>query len=226
MIHSRTAQLSLLSTIALLFTAAVLAAGARLDVTEDVQINRALSLEPDVENGERIFAICAACHANGAQGTEDGRYPQLAGQHRSVIIKQIADIRFGNRDNPEMAPFAQREIFGHPQELADVAEYISQLPTNPSPGVGDGTNLERGAELYEEKCATCHEDDGMGHDDLLFPRLQGQHYAYLLRQLQWIREGRRRNVYRGMVNRLRDIPVEDYAALADYISRLPAPVKH
>jgi len=104
-----------------------------------------------------------------------------------------------------------------------VAGYISGLPTDPSPGVGDGTNLERGAELYHEKCATCHEDDGMGVDELLFPRLQGQHYAYLLRELNWIREGKRRNVYRGMVNRLRRIPVEDYEALADYISRLPEP---
>ena len=210
----------------LLFALLVLVAvpiAAIYELTEDQEINRALLLKPDFESGKRIFAICVQCHTNGAQGSHDGTFPQVAGQHRSVIIKQIADIRYGNRDNPVMEPFAQSAIFGNPQGLSDVAAYISALPTNATPGVGDGSNLERGAKLYNENCATCHNENGMGDDELLFPRLQGQHYAYLLRQMNWIREGKRRNVYRGMVNKLRHMTVADYKMVADYISRLPVP---
>ena len=36
----------------------------------------------------------------------DGTFPQLAGQHTTVLIKQMADIRAGERDNPTMYPFA------------------------------------------------------------------------------------------------------------------------
>jgi cytochrome c553 len=213
--------LSILFSVILALVAIPLA--AIYELTEDEEINQALLLKPDLESGKRIFTICVQCHTNGAQGSRDGTFPQLAGQHRSVIIKQIADIRFGNRDNPLMVPFAQSAIFGNPQGLSDVAGYISALPTNTTPGLGDGADLERGAKLFKENCATCHNDNGMGDDELLFPRIQGQHYAYLLRQLNWIREGKRRNVYRGMVNKLRHMEVADFKAVADYISRLPVP---
>jgi hypothetical protein len=57
-------------------------------------------------------------------GRPDGTFPQLAGQHTSVLIKQMADIRAGVRDNPTMYPFAA--TLTDPQELADVAAFIEQ----------------------------------------------------------------------------------------------------
>ena len=58
------------------------------------------------------------------EGAEDGVFPQIAGQHRSVIIKQLADIRAGNRDNPMMYPIAKEAVLGGPQAISDVAAYI------------------------------------------------------------------------------------------------------
>jgi len=62
-------------------------------------------------------------------GTEDGYYPQLAGQHSSVIIKQLADILARNRDTPTMLPFTLLENL-QPQEFADVAAYLASQPMN------------------------------------------------------------------------------------------------
>jgi hypothetical protein len=57
--------------------------------------------------------------------TSDGSIPQLAGQHSSVLIKQMADIRAGLRHNPTMYPFAA--VLTDPQDLADLAAYLEGL---------------------------------------------------------------------------------------------------
>jgi cytochrome c553 len=203
-----------------LFTVAVV---AQDDPTLDEELMQALDLESNLENGKELFLNCVGCHTPEAWGSANGVFPQIAGQHRSVIIKQIADIRLGNRDNPTMLPFAQENILGGPQGFSDVAGYIASLPMNPEPGTGQGKDLEHGEKLYKKNCAKCHGDNGEGDDGAFFPRVQGQHYEYLLRQLKWIREGKRRNVYRGMVRKTRKMTVTDFEAVSDYISRLPPP---
>lgn len=60
----------------------------------------ALRLDGNIVNGEKLYRErCAGCHLPSGAGLRDGTYPQLAGQHRSVIIKQIIDILDGRRDN-------------------------------------------------------------------------------------------------------------------------------
>ena len=77
--------------------------------------------------------------------------------------------------------------------------------------------------MYKKSCETCHGENGEGDDESFFPRIQGQHYKYLLRQLRWIRDGKRRNVYRGMIRRMRRFSDQDFEAVADYVSRLRPP---
>jgi len=104
----------------------------------------ALRLTPNPERGREIYLMCAVCHQPEGWGTADGLYPQIAGQLYSVIIKQMADIRAGNRDTPTMFPFTMLNVLGL-QQLADVAAYVSRLPMNPNNSVGPGTDLETGA---------------------------------------------------------------------------------
>ena len=96
----------------------------------------ALDLIGDVEEGEEIYTVCAACHQPTGWGDPLGVFPQLAGQHTTVLIKQIADIRAGNRDNPTMYPFAM-QIEGA-QDIRDVCAYIQTLKMNPQPRTGPG----------------------------------------------------------------------------------------
>ena len=116
--------------------------------------DEALTLKPDHENGIEVYEVCAGCHLTEGWGKPDGTFPQLAGQHPEVLVKQLADIREGNRDNPTMYPFALPESIGDAQALADVSAYIEKLPMNPDNGKGEwaeGTSeFKQGEKLYAD----------------------------------------------------------------------------
>lgn len=153
-------------------------------------------------------------------GKPDGSFPVIAGQHRKVLIKQLADIRARNRDNPTMYPFSDPQSIGGIQAIADVTAYIASLPPNPSPGQGKGTQIETGKKLYQKNCAHCHGTQGEGNNELYYPKLQGQHYAYLLRHMKWIRDGYRRNSNAEMVKQIKPMNDEQLDTIADYLSRI------
>jgi len=183
----------------------------------------ALELEGDVENGEEAYEICGACHLPSGAGRPDGTFPQLAGQHPTVLVKQMADIREGRRDNPIMYPFASTLV--DPQELADVAAYIQTLPIprDNGKGTGDEGVVNRGKELYDRDCVECHGDQGEGNAAKFYPVLAGQHYKYLLRQIRDIAAGRRRNANPDMVKVVKAYPEGDLVAVTDYMSRIEWP---
>ncbi len=181
----------------------------------------ALELEPDLENGIEVYEVCAACHLDSGWGRVDGTFPQLAGQHRTVLIKQLADIRALNRDNPTMYPFASP---GGPQIVSDVTGYIAEKRLmNPNNGKGPGDDLEHGEKLYKENCVKCHCEQGQGSAKNFYPRIQGQHYKYMLRQFEWIRDGKRRNANPDMVKQIQGFTEKDMKAVIDYASRLKPP---
>lgn len=185
--------------------------------------DEALHLEPDLENGLYVYEVCSACHQLNGWGLEDGTFPQISGQHPQVIVKQLADIRALNRDNPTMYPFALPQEIGGAQSIADVAAYIAALPMNPNPGVGAGDDLEHGEVLYKENCVRCHGETGEGSAEKFYPRIHGQHYAYLMRQYEWIKDGKRRNANPDMVEQIQGFTERDTAAVLDYVSRLQPP---
>lgn len=187
-----------------------------------MELEGALHLAPDIENCKRVYRTCMVCHQPEAWGTENGYYPQIAGQIRTVIIKQLADIRARNRDNPTMLPFTRLDMLTL-QEIADVSAYIAEMPMTRHNGVGPGSDLVHGRKIYEEYCAECHGPRGEGVVDDHIPLLQGQHYQYLYRQFLWIRDGRRRNADKKMVKQIQGFNIRDISAVMDYVSRLKPP---
>lgn len=221
----RAHQLKSSKVIKYLFLSGLLACSLSVvaDAPLDNELSQAMKLTGNVKQGKEVFKLCIACHNANGWGQHDGSFPQLSGQHRSVIIKQIADIRAGNRDNPLMEPIAKESVMGGPQAIADVAAYIDTLPMNPNPGHGAGGNNARAEKLFYRKCAECHGSDASGDAERFYPRIQGQHYEYLLRQIKWIREGKRRNANPNMAKRIKKMKMEDLKLLVDYVSRLKPP---
>lgn len=183
-------------------------------------ITQAMSLTPNIQHGKTIYRVCANCHLQNGWGKPDGSFPVIAGQHRNVLIKQLEDIRNKNRDNPTMYPFTEPGSIGGLQGIVDVTAYIASLPVDPSPGQGNGKKIDHGKQLYRQLCTKCHGKAGQGNNDAFYPRLKGQHYAYLLRQLEWIQSGYRKNANDLMIGRVKKLSNDDLDALADYLSRL------
>ena len=185
--------------------------------------DEALNLKGNAENGRDVYEVCAACHLPEGWGSKDGTFPQLAGQHSSVIIKQLADIRALNRNNPTMYPFALPSSIGGPQALADVVAYLAKLPMTPDNGIGPGTDLDLGKQLYADNCVRCHGVNGQGDAEKFYPRLQGQHYEYILRQFREIKGGARKNANPDMVKQVHEFTEQQLLAVCDYASRIKPP---
>lgn len=187
------------------------------------EYDQAISLTPNLDNGRKAYEPCAVCHGPEGWGEESGTYPQIAGQLASVTIKQLADIRVGNRSNPLMKAFSSPEALGGPQSIADVAAYIEKLPMNPRNGVGPGMDLASGERLYKQNCVDCHGENGEGDAKKHIPLIQGQHFNYLERQFIEISNGKRRNADEEMVKQIKNFWGRDIIDVLDYTSRLKPP---
>jgi cytochrome c553 len=189
------------------------------------ELKEALDKKGNPKNGKDTYEICGACHLPSGAGRPDGTFPQLAGQHTTVLIKQMADIRMGLRDNPTMYPFAKEMT--DPQDLADTSAYIESLCIPVDHGKYEGADATKqiaiGKELYEKQCVECHKADGSGEKAKFYPVLAGQHYKYLLRQMTEIRDGHRRNANPDMVKIIKPYTNDQLVAISAYQASLSMP---
>lgn len=132
------------------------------------------------------WEVCALCHgANGISAT--AKFPKLAGQKESYLIKQITHFSSGARTNDggQMQTMVTEVA---PEDLSGIASYFAHLPP-PSPhavptSLKERQQYERGKTLFEKgrpgvaPCASCHADPNSDA-----PWLDAQHSAYLNKQL-------------------------------------------
>ena len=191
---------------------------------EKITIN--LDFMPNIEDGKTTYGVCARCHLPEAWGNEDGTFPQLAGQHVNVLMKQLLDIRNGTRHSSLMFPFVQERTIGGYQELSNVVAYISTLPMNPSHSKGPwqegSSEYQQGEKVYQQYCANCHGDNGQGNNELIYPKLQGQHFQYMSQQLGRIKSGLR-DVHPAMQAVIQELDIEKLDKAMSYASYFDVP---
>ena len=77
----------------------------------------------DVEAGQAKSQPCQACHGQDGNGTGDGQYPRIAGQHADYLVKALQDYKSGTRANPIMQGFAATLS---EEDMEDLAAFFSQ----------------------------------------------------------------------------------------------------
>ncbi len=180
-----------------------------------------MKLTGDPVRGKEAFRGCRGCHKADAAGVTDGTYPRLTGQHGSVVIKQVTEVRAGMRVNPKMEPFSADHAVST-QEIADIAVFLATAETTRENGKGEGDFIAKGRKLYEEgKCMKCHGSSGEGNAERTYPVIAAQHYGYLKREMEYIQRGVRGNSHPDMVRAIKNYTHRDIEAMADYLSRLP-----
>jgi len=176
---------------------------------------------PDTAHGRTLFETCMRCHGANAAGAADGSVPALAGQHVRVIAHQLVDYRHDERWDGRMEHFADFPYLVFAQDVADVAGYINGLERTGPRVQGPGDYVDHGQRAYAHSCASCHGAHGEGDAGKAYPRLAGQHYPYLVRQMHDALEGRRPNFSRAHVKLLSRFERDDIEGVADYLSRMP-----
>jgi cytochrome c553 len=169
----------------------------------------------DVAKGGALSASCAHCH--GTDGNSSGAvYPNLAGQTREYIYRQIKAFKEGQRQNSQMSPMVGILNDEDMRNLADFYNFQSpaRKPTNV-----DATQAALGKKLAEElQCASCHQPGFKGLNE--FPRLARQKQSYLVKQLKDFRQGSRTNDNGLMAPTVKMLTDEQIEALAHYLSGL------
>jgi cytochrome c oxidase subunit 2 len=86
----------------------------------------------DVERGKTLFAVCATCHGDRAEGMQEMNAPALAGREEWYLKRQLQNFKSGARGTDssdiyglQMAPMAQ--LLQDEQAMADVAAYLASL---------------------------------------------------------------------------------------------------
>src|ERR1700690_4213027 len=169
---------------------------------------------------DRLYAPCVVCHQASAWGSVDGAIPSLAGQQRRYLEKQLAAFRSGARVDPAMQTVAAHPSIGDPHEVSVLAKNLSGLAGNPNPVQGSGQHLCLAEDLYVHTCAACHGVDGNGEAGNRVPRIAGQNYPYLRRQIEAAADLHKNLAPPEMTSALRGLSAQDRDVVADYLSRL------
>lgn len=187
---------------------------------DDRGFDQPLASRPDITNGQRLFAACAACHGADGGGRADGTVPAIAGQHWQVLSKLLLDFRYLRRWDLDMMNNTDTDHLRGPQEIADVAAYAGSLPPQRARGTGTGEHRAQGAAVYARLCAACHGAAAQGDGPKGYPRLAGQQYGYVVRQIQQAIAGRRPGFSSAHVQLLKPLAAADIHGIADHLSAL------
>jgi cytochrome c553 len=169
--------------------------------------------------------VCAACH--GADGNSAiAMFPKIAGLQASYLSKQLRDFQAGRRKSDVMAPVVATL---KPQDILALADHYAAQAIKPSPdidtrlvGLGKLIYFDGNEQTGVPACVGCHQPAGAGH--LIYPRIGGQHAAYVRQQLKSFANGDRSNdanrFMRVVAKRLSD---EEIDAVAAYLAGLGTP---
>lgn len=169
----------------------------------------------DIEAGRTKSQACAACH--GADGnSQSGQFPNLAGQTWRYIYIQLKDYKEGRRSDPVMtamvAPLSR-------QDMIDIGNYYAAQKVKPSTFKADEAKIKLGkAKADETLCSMCHMGGFAGQNEI--PRVAGQQYDYVVKQMRDFKARTRTNDAGNMTSVAQTLSEADIENLAHFITSL------
>jgi cytochrome c553 len=158
---------------------------------------------------------CAACHGpNGNSAIPLN--PNLAGQTWRYIYLQLRDFKEGRRTDPQMTPMAKD--LSRDDMIALGNWFAAQKPAI-NQFKADSAKVAAGIKVADAVlCAMCHLGGFSGQNEI--PRVAGQNYEYVVKQLQDFKHRRRTNDAGNMTSVAGTLSDQDIENLAQYITTL------
>ena len=168
-----------------------------------------------VEAGQKKAEVCAPCH--GADGNSpNAQFPILAGQTARYLYLQLRDIKEGRRTIEQMQPIVPNLTR---EDMLDLAAYFAAQKKRYTDFKADPAKSERGLKKAQETlCTMCHLGGFMGQNEI--PRVAGQYYEYIVKQLQDFKAGRRTNDAGNMSAVSKTLSEQDIEDLGNYLAGL------
>ncbi len=169
----------------------------------------------NIEAGRTKAQACAACH--GTDGNSPvGNFPNLAGQTWRYIYMQLKDYKEGRRKDPVMSPMAAPLSR---QDMIDIANFYAAQKARPSSFKADDAKIKLGkAKADENLCTMCHLGGFSGQNEI--PRVAGQQYEYIVKQMKDFKARTRTNDAGTMTSVAQSVSEADIENLAHYITSL------
>ena len=159
--------------------------------------------------------VCVVCHGPGGNSTSP-QYPVLAGQNARYLYLQLRDFKEGRRHDPQMDPMAAALTR---DDMLALADYLSKQKQAPSGFKADPAKVAAGRRKTDEVlCPMCHLGEFVGQNEI--PRVAGQQYAYIKKQLSDFKAKRRTNDAGNMTSVAATLSDDDIENLAQYIANL------
>jgi cytochrome c553 len=160
-------------------------------------------------------AVCAACHGPEGRST-DPAYPILAGQTARYMYLELRDFQEGRRSNPLMSPM----VVGMTRdEMRDLSDYFAKQKAPVQSFVADSGKARLGKLKADETlCTMCHLGGFAGQNEV--PRVAGQHFDYIVKQLKDFKARSRTNDAGSMTSVASTLNEQDIENLANYLAGL------
>ncbi len=160
-------------------------------------------------------AVCVACHGEAGSSTIT-QNPILAGQTSRYLYLQLRDFQEGRRSDPQMSA----SVAGLSRdEMRELADYFAGQKPKPQTFKADPEKAQLGKLKADETlCTMCHLGGFAGQNEI--PRVAGQHYDYLVKQLTDFKMRKRTNDAGNMTSVSNTLSASDIENLAHYLAGL------